>query len=62
VSTHELMNIVQARGLSIVLDNGRPVIKRARDNHGAITDKLLAVLKRHRERIIAILSREGERP
>lgn len=62
MSTQEVLKIVEARGLSIVLDNGRPVIKRARDNHGAITDKLLAVLKRHRERIIAHLSRAGGQP
>jgi hypothetical protein len=58
MSTSELLDIVRKRGLRIVLENGRPVLKRA--NREQVTDSLLAVLKVHRERIIKMLEERGE--
>ena len=58
--TTELLKIVADRGLKIALKDGRPVILNAANNKAA-TDKLLAVLTIHREKIIAILSKEGKR-
>ena len=58
MSTSELLDIVRKRGLRIVLENGKPVLKRA--NREQVTDNLLAVLKVHRERIIKMLEeRDG---
>ena len=56
MSTSELLDIVRKRGLRIVLENGRPVLKRA--NREQVTDNLLAVLKVHRERIIKMLEEQ----
>jgi hypothetical protein len=56
MSTRELLRIVKERGLSIELRDGRPVLIR-NGKDAAVTDKLLAVLKIHRDRIIKDLSR-----
>lgn len=56
MSTKEVLNIVKERGLEIVLKDGRPVISKPAGNDG-VTDRLLSVLKRHRERIIEELSK-----
>ena len=56
MSTRELLNIVEKRGLRIVLKDGRPVLEGAAANP-AVTGKLLAVLKIHRERIVSLLDR-----
>lgn len=56
MSTEQLLKIVKDRGLSIAIKEGRPVLVNAANNP-AVTDKLLAVLKRHRDRIIDLLSR-----
>ncbi len=54
MNTRQLMAIVQARGLKIEMHDGRPVI--VPNGHRAeVTDALLAVLKVHKDRIIAIL-------
>lgn len=58
MTTPEVLEIVKARGLQVVLSEGRPVLRRPNGNDG-VTDALLAVLKRHRERIIEHL-RRGE--
>jgi hypothetical protein len=58
VTTTELLKIVEGRGLSIRIENGRPLLRRT-GSPGAVTDKLLAVLKLHRDRIIELLSRQG---
>lgn len=54
MTTTELLAIVKDRGLKIELKDGRPVLVRPPGSDGT-TDKLLAVLKRHRERIIDML-------
>ena len=51
MTTQKLLEIVHERGLKIELRDGRPVLIR-NGNNDAVTDKLLAVLKIHRERII----------
>lgn len=58
MNTEKVLAIVKDRGLKVFLaDDGRPVL--ARNGHGeAVTDALLAVLKRHREKIIEHLKRE----
>jgi hypothetical protein len=56
MSTRQLLEIVKERGLKIVLDGDKPILKRPNGNEG-VTDKLLACLKRHRENIIAILKK-----
>lgn len=55
MTTDELLKIVEARGLKVKLQNGQPVLVREHGDQSA-TPKLLAVLKRHRDRIIAKLS------
>lgn len=55
MNTKQLLKIVEDRGLQIVLKEGRPVITKPLGST-ALTDKLLAVLKVHRERIIEFLS------
>jgi hypothetical protein len=57
MTTKEVLEIVKARGLKIVLNGDRPEID-PQGKKGVITDKLLSVLKIHRERIIEILKRE----
>lgn len=59
MSTREVLAIVEALGLRIVLQDGRPVLKRPDGNDG-VTDNLLAVLKRHRERIIEHLRHQQQ--
>jgi hypothetical protein len=54
MTTQKLLEIVRNRGLDIVLKDGRPVIVPGKHRH-QVTDKLLAVLRFHRERIIALL-------
>ncbi len=55
MTTKELMALVKERGLSVELrPDGTPVLKYG-NNPAMKTDKLLKVLKLHRERIIAIL-------
>ena len=61
MTTTKLMLIVAKRGLSIILNNGRPELVRPAGNKG-VTDALLAVLKRHRERIIEMLSAQPAPP
>lgn len=62
MSTQELLKIVSKRGLTLGLKEGRPVIRQPVPP-GAVTDKLLAVLKRHREGIMVELSKaEGREP
>lgn len=56
MSTKELLNIVAKRGLRLGLKEGRPVIRQPVPP-GAVTDKLLAVLTRHREGIMVELSK-----
>lgn len=62
MSTEQLLKIVKERGLRIEIKDGRPVlIRKAGDP--ALTDRLLAVLKRHRERIVTMLTpaaKQGE--
>lgn len=59
MSTPELMQLVKDRGLRIKLSSdGRPVLDGAAGNP-AVTDRLLAVLKIHRERIVELL-KKGE--
>lgn len=58
MTTKELLEIVKRRGLSIVLHEGRPILQRPLEND-KVTDKLLSVLKIHRERIIQELSKES---
>lgn len=53
MSTQQLLEIVKRRGLQIVLVDGRPVLRGERN---AATPRLLAVLKRHRERIVDLLA------
>lgn len=55
MTTRQLLTIVQERGLRVVVKNGLPVIV-TNGKREQVTDKLLAVLKRHRERIIELLS------
>lgn len=56
MTTKELLDIVKQRGLLIVLQEGRPILQRPPGND-KVTDKLLSVLKIHRERIIQELSK-----
>jgi hypothetical protein len=58
MTTESLLALVQERGLRIELRDGRPVLVGAANNPEA-TDKLLAVLKIHREWIIERLKRES---
>ena len=60
MTTKELLLIVERRGLRVVVENGRPILKRPNGNAG-VTDALLAVLKRHREKIIELKSKEEHR-
>jgi hypothetical protein len=55
MTTDELLQLVEARGLKVVLKDGQPVLVRTRGNEG-VTDSLLKVLKRHRAWIIAKLT------
>ena len=57
MTTKELLGIVKNRGLVIVVKEGRPVILAASVKPGAVTDKLLAALKIHRERIVTEITR-----
>lgn len=58
MSTKDVLAIVKARGLEIVLQGGRPVL-RGFEKKGMVTGPLLAVLKIHRERIVAELRARG---
>lgn len=60
MSTQELLDIVGKRGLRLTLEDGRPVLKGAQGNP-EVTDRLLTVLKIHRQRIIEILGGHAER-
>lgn len=55
MTTQKLMAIVKDRGITIAIKEGRPVIVRGQYNP-LVTDELLAVLKIHKERIIALLT------
>ncbi len=59
MTTEKLLAITRERGLDIALKDGRPVIVRGKGKDG-VTDALLAVLKVHRERIIALLQKPKE--
>ena len=54
MSTENVLKIVKERGLVIEIREGRLVITNGANNP-AVTDNLLKVLKRHRERIVALL-------
>ncbi len=56
MSTQELMSIVKDRGLDITLKDGQPILQRPNGNAN-VTDELMRVLKHHRDRIVALLSR-----
>jgi hypothetical protein len=62
MTTAKLLELIKARGLTIALKNGRPVLEKA--NREQVTDALLAVLANpklpHRERIIKMLEERGE--
>lgn len=60
MTTNELLEIAKKRGLKIIVKEGRPMI--VNPPSGAVTDRLLAVLKIHREKIIAMLSPKGKLP
>jgi hypothetical protein len=53
MTTRELLIIVERRGMRVVVEDGRPILLRQGSKDG-VTDRLLAVLKRHREKIIAL--------
>jgi hypothetical protein len=56
MTTREVMKIAEERGFKVVLaPDGHPVLQGDRAN---VTDKLMAVLKIHREAIILILTEE----
>lgn len=57
MSTRQVLEFCKERGLTVALKDGVPVLKEASNNPKA-TEKLRAVLKIHRERIIEILSKE----
>lgn len=59
MKTQELLDIAKARGLNVKLVNGRPILNVPAGKQTEVTDELLACLKRHRERIIAMLSKES---
>lgn len=56
MTTDELLKIVEERGLRIELKEGRPVLVRP-EGKGDVTDRLLAVLKVHRDWIIERLKK-----
>lgn len=55
MSTKELLSIVERRGLKVMLRDGRPYLVPGAGSK-EVTDKLLAVLKIHRDQIIRTLS------
>ncbi len=57
MSTEELLQIVKDRGLSVAIQDGQPVLRPA--GSPAATARLMAVLKLHRERIVAQLTRRS---
>ncbi len=59
MSTRELLKLVEERGLKVAVRDGRPVLVRAAGSE-AVTDKLLAVLKRHRQAIVELLAKDGK--
>ncbi len=59
MTTDQLLAIVKERGLKIELRGDRPVLV-APENSPEVSDKLLAVLKVHREWIIERLKRENQ--
>lgn len=56
MSTQQVLEIVKARGMSVILKDGQPVL-RTNGKNDAATDRLFAVLKWHRDRIIELLKR-----
>jgi len=58
MKTQELLAIVEKRGLKVTLKDGRPFLVPG-SNGKEVTDKLLAVLKIHRDQIIRTLSGNG---
>lgn len=58
MTTKELLEIVERRGLKVLLRDGEPFLHRPKGNKG-VTDRLLSVLKRHREPIVSLLSKQG---
>jgi hypothetical protein len=56
MTTDQVLGIVKERGLKIELRDDRPVLVGAANNR-EVTDKLLAVLKVHREWIIERLKK-----
>ena len=57
MSTEQVLDIVKRRGMEVALEDGRPVLKRNGSKDG-VTAALLAVLTRHRDRIIQLLTRQ----
>lgn len=51
MTTQQVLSIVEARGLKVVIVDGRPALRGPKDE---ATPHLLAVLKRHREKILAL--------
>lgn len=59
MTTREVLLLVKERGLTVELrDDGTPVLSGNTKNPKAKTDKLMKVLKLHRERIIALLKKD----
>ena len=58
MTTKEVLEILKARGIRVVLEDGRPVLKSP--PAGSVTPELLAVLKFHRQWIIEMLKRSAK--
>ena len=58
MTTRELLEIVKSRGMEIYIKDGNPLLRR---NGNPATEKLMAVLKRHRERIIEMVKDKTEK-
>jgi hypothetical protein len=52
MTTQEVLKIVEARGLRVEVSNGQPVL---RGETSQATPRLVAVLRRHRDRVLAAL-------
>ncbi len=57
--TEQVLEIVRELGFDVVLKEGRPMLTRPPGKTEG-TDELLAVLKIHKERIVALLSKEEQ--
>ena len=61
MTTQRLLEIVAERGLQIRLVNGQLFLHTPPGNHNR-TPTLLAVLTRHRERILQLMSSQSQQP